>query len=416
MIALAIKYLLSRRRQTLLMLLGIFFGTAAYVTISGIMLGFREYLIDQLVNNSAYIHIEAREDFLSDHSLDQAFFDNKAGHVFWDPPPSGRKDSAKVEKPQGWYRRLQSDPRVVAYSPQLTAGVVISNGKSSAPASLIGCDPLQQTKVTTIGTFMIEGQFADLAVGGNRIVIGNELQQKLGVRLYQTVLVSLGGLAPNPFKVVGIFKTGNKLSDAQAYSSISDVQKVNQTPNQVNEIAVKLLDYKEAATIATDWSRLSNEKVESWDQKNASIFDIFKIQDAVRLLSVGAIMLVAGFGIYNVLNMTVVQKRKDVAILRSMGFNRQDIIVLFLSQGLLLGILGTGIGLSSGFFICRYLQTLAFSGGPMGSAGHLMVSFDPKLYMQAAALALSATSIASILPAFSASRLTPIEVIRSGTE
>lgn len=417
MISLAIKYLFSRPRQTLLMLLGIFFGTAAYVTISGIMLGFREYLIDQLVNNNAYVHIQAREVFLEEHSLDADFFGQRgATHVFWDPPPSGRTDSGKVEKPQSWYERLKADPRVVAFSPQLTAGVIVSSGKSSASANLIGCDPLQQTKVTSIGSFMREGKFSDLALGGNRIVIGEELQQSLGVRLHQNVQVTFGSSGASPFKVVGIYKTGNKQTDAMAYSAITDVQKIKKAPNEVNEIAVKLTDYERAASIAKDWSLLSEEKIESWDQKNANIFDIFTIQDAVRLLSVGAIMLVAGFGIYNVLNMTVVQKRRDVAILRSMGYGRTDIIFLFLSQGLLLGLVGTIIGLTSGYFICRFLQTLAFSGGPMGSAGHLMVSFDPGLYLQAAGLALTATSIASILPAFSASRLTPIEVIRAGTE
>src|SRR5687767_11667798 len=116
MIFLALRYLFARPRQTVLTLLGIFLGTAAYVAISGFMLGFREYLIDQLINNDAHIHIEAREEFLSDHSLDKAFYENKADHVFWNPAPSGRKDSDMVENPQQWYVRLDADPRVAAYT------------------------------------------------------------------------------------------------------------------------------------------------------------------------------------------------------------------------------------------------------------------------------------------------------------
>ena len=157
--------------------------------------------------------------------------------------------------------------------------------------------------------------------------------------------------------------------------------------------------------------------MESWDQLNSSIFDIFRIQDAIRFLSVGAVMIVAGFGIYNVLNMTVMQKRKDVAILKSMGYSTREIMSLFFSQGMILGVTGAIAGLTFGFLLCSYLSTLSFGGGPMGGGtGKLMISLNPKIYIQASTLALLSASISSILPALSAGRLTPIEIIRAGTE
>ena len=415
MIFLGLKYLLARRKQTFLMLLGIFFGSAAYVSISGFMLGFREYLIDQLVNNNPHIHIQSREDFLSDHSLDEAFFGKEFNFVFWDPPPSGRKDSAIIENPQSWYERLHSDSRVIAYSPVLTAAVIFSNGKATVPASVLGCDPLQQVKVTNIGKYVVEGSFNDLASGGNRLIIGEELKKRLGVRIGQNVLLSLAKSSPTPFKIAGIYKTGNKLSDALAYGSLGDIQKVNKTSNQINQISVRVQDYSQAAMIANSWASLSPEKVQSWDQINESIFNVFRIQDVVRFLSIGAIMIVAAFGIYNVLNMTVMQKRRDVAILRSMGYSTGEIVSLFFTQGLVLGVTGTASGLSFGYFLCVYLKTLPFRG-PMGGPGHMMVSMDPQIYIYAAILALSSACLASILPAYSAGKLEPIEIIRTGAE
>ena len=417
MIFLALRYLVARRRQTLLTLLGIFFGTVAFISISGIMLGFREYIVGQLVSNSAHVHIRAREEFLLDHTLDQAFFGQQFMHVFWDPAPSGRKDSAMVANPQSWYRRLAADPRVAAYTPQLTASVIFSNGKATAPAVIIGCDPLQQRQVTTIGDYVIEGSFANLAAGGNRLAVGDDLKKKLGVRLFQNVLVSLANGQPAPFKVVAIFKTGIQVADSQAYGALGDVQRVNRTPNQVNEIAVKLHDYTQALGLAKAWSALGSETVESWDQINANIFNIFKIQDAIRFLSVGAVMVVAGFGIYNVLTMTVMQKRKDVAILRSMGYSAKDIVLLFFVQGLILGLSGATLGLLFGYALGLYLETIPFSGGPLGSGtGHMLISRNADIYIQAAFLAIASASIASILPALSAGRLTPIEIIRAGAE
>ena len=415
MIFLALRYLLARRRQTLLTLLGIFFGAAAYVAISGFMLGFREYLVDQLVNNNAHIRIQAREDFLTEHALDRAFYGDAYKHVFWVSPPSGTKGNILVENPQKWYERLLADPRVDAFTPQLTTNVVFGNGPATASALLVGTNPQEQVRVTTIGNYISQGDWSNLAAGGNRLVIGKELQRRLGVNVSQNVLVSLPGGAPTPFKVVAVFDTGNVQADNQAFGAISDVQRVNRTPNRVNEIAVRLHDYTKAADIATTWSRISPEKVQSWDQLFASVFSIFRIQDAVRFLSVGAILIVAGFGIYNVLSMTVVQKRQDIAILRSMGYSGRDVIWLFFAQGFLLAVSGAALGLVFGYFLSLYIQTIPFAGGPGGGGtGHLLVSFSPAIYVQAALLAIVAASIASILPARAAGKLTPIEIIRAG--
>jgi len=157
--------------------------------------------------------------------------------------------------------------------------------------------------------------------------------------------------------------------------------------------------------------------VESWDQQNANLFSVFALQDAIRYLSIGAIMIVAGFGIYNVLNMTVVQKRRDIAILRSMGYSGADVIWLFFSQGLILGLSGVALGLSFGYVLSLYLETIPFGASPMGrGAGHLIISFEPAIYLQSALLAMLAALLASVLPARAAGRLAPIEIIRAGAD
>ena len=161
MIFLAIRYLIARKKQTLLTLLGIFFGTAGFILLSGIMLGFRGYLIGQLINNNPHIHIEPREDFLTEHSLDSSFYRNEFEHIFWNVPPSGRKSSAFIENPQNWFQLLRAHPQVAFFTPQLISSAILSSGPSSVSATLIGCDPIQQQKVTTIGEYLTEGTFSD---------------------------------------------------------------------------------------------------------------------------------------------------------------------------------------------------------------------------------------------------------------
>ena len=169
-----------------------------------------------------------------------------------------------MQSPQAWYKRLKADPRVEAYSPNLTAAALFNLGGISVAANLIGCDPRQQAKVTTIADYMIAGKFTDIAVGGNRIILGDELMKRLGAGLEQTVLVSVGTNSPVPFKVVGRFYTGSRGLDLQSFGALADVQRVNLTPNQVNEIAVRLKDYSQADAMARTWAKISPERVESW--------------------------------------------------------------------------------------------------------------------------------------------------------
>lgn len=415
MIFLALRYLIERRRQTILTLLGVFFGTLAYVAVSGFFVGFQGFLVQQLVNSSAQVHIQARQDYLQPHDLDGAFFGPDFERAFWINPPAGVKGFLSVQSPQTWYGRLAKDPRVEAYSPQMMAPALFTLGKFSVAANLVGCEPAQQSRVTSIAEYMVEGKFTDIGVGGNRLILGDELMKRLGVSVGQTVLVSVGINRPTPFKVVGRFYTGNRGLDLQAYSAIGDVQKVNGTPKRVTEIAVRLKDYSDADAMANTWSRIAPERVESWSQQNAHILSVFAIQNALRFTMIMTVLIVAGFGIYNILNMTVNQKRQDIAILRALGYDTFDIVMLFFSQGLIVGVIGGALGLLAGYLVCRWLQTISFfPGSPASPQGHLQISMSLKIYVHAGVMALLSSSIASILPARAAGKLTPIEIIRQG--
>lgn len=415
MIFLALRYLLERRKQTIFTLLGVFLGTMAYVGVSGFFKGFQNYMVQQLVDNTAQIHIQARQDILTDHKLDGAFYNKKSTYVLWSSPPSGLLGYLEVQNPQAWYERLNADKRVEAFSPIISAPVLFTLAKNSVSASLIGCDPLQQSKVTSIAKYMTEGKFTDIAGGGNRVIMGDELMKRIGAAKDQVVLVSVGTRDAIPMKVVGRYLSGNRGADLQAYAALNDVQRMNGTPNRVNEIAVRLKDYRMAASMAESWSSISPEKIESWDQQNVNILSVIKMQTTLRFTMIFAILVVAGFGIYNVLNMTVTQKRQDIAILRSMGYDTFDIVLLFFSQGVIVGFIGAMFGLISGYLLCLYLQTISFFPPNSSHAGEtLHISLDVGIYIQATMLALLAASVASILPAKAAGKLTPIEIIRTG--
>lgn len=415
MIFLALRYLMERKHQSILTLLGVFLGTMAFVAVSGFFQGFQGFMVQQLVNNSAQVHIEARQDYLSEHSLDTAFFGSQYLHAFWVSPPAGVEGFLDVQNPQSWYQRLDADPRVEAYSPTLTAAALFNLRKNSVAASLIGVNPRQHARVTTVANYMVAGRFNDIAVGGHLIILGDELMKRLGAAMQETLMVSVGKNSPQPFKVVGRFFSGNRGMDLMAYGALSDVQRGNLTPNQVNEIGVRLHDYQQADAVAKDWRPLAPERIESWADQNSNILAVFAIQNALKISMILTVLIVAGFGIYNILNMTVTQKKQDIAILRALGYDTFDVVMLFFMQGLIVGFCGAILGLMAGYGFCRWLQTLSFmSATPSNPLGHLLIALDLKIYIEGLALALMSASVASILPARAAGKLTPIEIIRQG--
>src|SRR5579872_233259 len=347
MFYLAIKQLLARPSRTLLALLGITFGSAAFLILSGMMLGFREYLIQRLINTTAHVSIKAEEPVIEEHSLDPYFFPDTL--VKWIVPPVIHNEPPHIEYPQGWFDRLAADPNVLAYAPQITTQVMVNRGKLTRSIILIGVEAQKQVQATDVKNDMTLGDFLDLDKGGFQVVIGESLAQKLGIHVNDTLNITEIGGSLVPAKVAGFFDTGMaQIDDVTAYAPIHYVQQANQTPGQVSQIIVKLKDITLARKVADQWAAISREKVQSWDEANANFFQVFSMQDMICYIFSFVVLMIAAFGIYNILNMMILQKRGEIAILRSMGFEASDIIHLFLSQGLILGFLGGLLGLGLG--------------------------------------------------------------------
>ncbi|MFP5519156.1 MAG: ABC transporter permease [Bdellovibrionia bacterium] len=410
MFFLAFRHLIARKRQSILTLLGVALGTGSFITFAAIMTGFQYYIIDQLVNNDAHVRISAEEKITTAASLTPEIFPDK-NHVFWLTLPSGQQQAAKINYPLSWYSRLDKDNRVLAYAPQLSASVIFSKSGVTRGGFLRGTVPEQQERVTNIENYMIDGEFNVIRSGGQKLIIGEGLRKKMGLKVGDSLLVSDGRYAPIPFKVAGVFKLGIvNVDDTTAFANIRDVQSAVKRPSEISDIAIRLTNVDYAQEFANQYSTLSQDKVLSWDQSNASILSVFSIQDFIRNFITVAIMVVASFGIYNILNIVVNQKRKDIGILRSMGFDGNDIVVLFLLQGIVLGVLGGIAGLTMGFLVSKYLGTMQITG----MTDKLMINYSSDIYISGLLMAIGASAVSSYLPARAASKLRPIDIVRGG--
>lgn len=405
------RQLVARKKQTFLILLGISFGTLLFVSISGVQLGMRRYISEQLLNNTAHILISGAERKVNQDEVTKVFYP-EGNIVKWISRPSGLREEVRLENYGGWHGLLSNDPRVIDFSPRMTAHVVLSIGKFTSAVNLIGTVPERHIRITSIAKYMKEGEFSSLK-GSNNIILGSGVAEDIGAKVDQYINVNAGFGRIKSFKVVGIFHLGNQQIDKTlAFANLTDVQVLTKSPGRVTEIAVALFDIDRSREIAGQWKMMTKDKVENWEEANQSFMEMIKVQDFTRYFITTAILVVASFGIYNVLSIMINQKKKEIAILRAIGYGPDKILKLILYQGLVLGIGGGVLGLILGYFMCRYIGSIEFDI-EIGGGHNLWINYDVETYVTAFVAAIISSLIASLIPARAASKMTPMDIIRS---
>lgn len=414
MLFLATKHLLARKKQSLVTLLGIFIGTLAFIMISGFFSAQQNYMTEMMVSSDAHIKIQARERLIVKEEVQKLLFPEYSAFQ-WRRAPAGRRAAATIENPPGWYELFKNYPEVIAATSVYTSNGIISNNGTNYSLSITGSRPSEQVKITNIASKIIKGDYLNLEKGTGGIVIGAELASDLAKELNDVITLTTTDGRQLPFKIVAIFKTGERRAElGSAYTSLADAQKIGNVSGKISQISVKVKDFRSASVLADKWKADSYDSVQSWDQLNSQLLQMFSTQDLTRYVVTGVIMLVAAFGIYNILNMVVNQKRKDIAILRSMGYESPDIIRLFLLQGVFLGLSGGLLGCLVSYILGVWIGDIHM-GGPFSGAT-MRIEFNFTSYMQALLISNGAAILASYLPSRGASKLTPIEIIRAGAE
>ncbi len=383
-------------------------GAASYIVFSSIQLGFEKFMIEELINRDGHIRITPRDEFITADTVKGIFFQSE--ELVWKNKPYGRKTYTKLVSAAAWLRMAKEDPDVLSYAPMISASIIISNSGYDQTITLIGIDPVKQMETTSIRQDITSGNLENLNSGLSGIFLGDRLMKFLGVRLNDTIQVSTAGGSIVPMKVIGSFDTGDRrFGERTAYASLVSVQNILNTPGQISRIVIKLADIDKAASKAIEWQKGSRDLVESWDQANADRLKMMSTQSLVRNITTITLIIVIAFGIYNILNMVVNQKKREIAILRSMGYNQFDTTMLFLTQGVVIGITGAFSGLILGAAIALYVETIKI---PVGRIGFMRIDWSLLTYIKAFFLIFLSSAIASYFPARLAGRMAPIDIIR----
>jgi lipoprotein-releasing system permease protein len=405
------RYFFAHKRQSLVCIAGVAISVTMFIAMVAMMDGFTHKFIIETVESSGHvtIHDEPRE---RETQILERFHTNPDALLVIERTKP-REHVKQIKNPTGLIAQLRRMPGIVAAAPEVTGEAIGTFGTKNVNLQIIGIEPEQQQRVTTIGEDVIEGDFRRLRTVADGVILGSGLQKVLGARLDDTIVLTSNTGGRTNARVVGIFETGVTPVDySRAFMLMNGAQTLLDKKNIVNRIVLRTDDYTQSEAYAAQIEAVSGYKTESWQEASANFLKIFKIQVVITYIITAALLVVAAFGVLNILIMAVLERVNDIAIMKSFGYSRGDVTMIYLFQGLVIGIIGSSIGLGVGKLVIEGLRRLPITAEGLVKAEGLLMSETPGLYVQAFVCSLVVVLFAAVYPARRAAKYDPVEVIR----
>lgn len=404
----ALTHLTSRKRQTLVSLGGVILGVAFFLAVSSLMRGSERDFIKRLVNNTP--HITVYDDYRHPATQPASLLWPEAAISFSHLTP--KSENRGIRAFQDKVRLIESIPDLNV-SPHLAGAVVLSFAGREQAGTMSGIIPLRMKTVSTIQEKMLEGSLDNLAANMNSIIIGQELAKKFSLGIGSNVNVSTPNATNRILRVVGIYRTGNaQYDESQTFVNLKLAQVVFNRPNRANRIMIRLQDPYQAKTIAERIETIIGYKATSWIEASEDLISLLTVRNIIMLSVVSAILVVAAFGIYNTLSTIVIEKTRDIAILKSMGFHSRDIRIIFLLEGSIIGGLGSVLGLLLGASMMMLLGRIQVKPPGVSEPVNLPIWWGKEQFLLAAVFALLSCVLAAYLPARRAGDVHPVDILR----
>jgi lipoprotein-releasing system permease protein len=407
-----LTHLLSRKKQSSIAALGVTFGIGTFIILVSFMTGLNGLLDGLVLNRTPHIRIYNEIKPSDTQPLDILDPTRSDFNVISSIKP--KQSQERVHNANALIDHLRKDERVKGIAPQAAANVFYLGGSIELNGLVTGIDVDEEVRLYNFDDYITAGDPKDLIRSDRGILLGAGVADKMSLWVGDKIQVTSpsGGLFP--LKIVGIFQSGlAEIDNVQSYVNLTKAQQImSEGSNYITDINVKLHDM----SLAYDMCQEVKEayKVNAIDIRTANAQ--FETGTSIRNLITYAVsitlLIVAGFGIYNILNMLIYEKMNDIAILKATGFSGSDVRNIFISQAMLIGLIGGALGLVLGYFVSVLIDHTPFETEALPTIKTYPVNFYPRFYIIGISFAIVSTFLAGFLPAQKAKDIDPVDVIR----
>ncbi|MBE5316261.1 MAG: ABC transporter permease [Xanthomonadales bacterium] len=401
---LAYRLLLEGRAQSLLIISGIGVGVCVIVFLTALIGGLQKQIIDRTLGTQAHIRVRPPEELARPLRTEA---EAEAGLI-----SQVDQRAQRLRALDQWQRIEQSllaADDITAVSPLASGPALARRGAASRSVVILGIEPERYTRIVPVQDSLQEGRFA---IVGNDIAIGRQLATELGARLGDRLRLDAGDGRADVFTIVGIFELGVRDIDQRfVYTALKPAQSLLDLPGGVSSLDLRVTEIFQAEPIAQRISARLGVNAESWMTLNRNVLDALSAQSMSTNLIKFFVGLSAAFGIASVLAVSVVQRGREIGILRAMGTGRSQVLRVFLIQGGVVGLLGSALGALGG---AGLIGAWSAAGLSRSGRGSFELAVSPELFIGATLLATVVGMLAAVAPARRAAKLDPVEAMRGG--
>jgi lipoprotein-releasing system permease protein len=402
---------MSRLKQSIVAALGVTFGIGTYIILMSFMTGLNGILDDLILNRTPHIHLfnetkQSQHQPITMHKTFQSSINFISSIKPNDAP-------VKIKNAIPLIDMLEGDKRVMAVTSEYTAKVFYLAGSTQLNGLIKGVEIEKEVMIYNLNNYISAGNYKDIQPGSNTIILGKGIANKLSLELEDKITVNAGN-GNVSLKIVGFYESGmSDIDNMQSFTSIETAQRIGGvTTNYITDINLKLYNKEFAPNMAKRLEEQFGISAVDIFEANAQFDTGTSIRNLISYAVSITLLVVAGFGIYNILNMFIYEKMDDIAILKATGFSGNDVQKIFILQAMLIGLVGGVFGLLLGYSISYLISISPFETEAMPNLKTFPVNFNPVFYLIGILFALTATFFAGYLPARKAKNIDPVEIIR----